>query len=373
MTIVAKVEEPAELASFRAELRDWIKNHNLGAIGASFGSSDVAHAKKWQAALYDAGYIDVGPEKEAVVSQELNAIGVFLGTFMVGMAMTRPTIVAHGTDEQKARYLPPLMRGDEVWCQLFSEPGAGSDLAGLTCRAERDGDEWIVNGQKVWTSGAQNADLGILMARTDWDVPKHRGISYFLFPMRQDGVEIRPLKQMNGAAHFNEVFLTNARVANDNMLGGLNNGWAVAMTTLANERAAIGGGGGRGSVFDQLVETARQHGRLDDPLVRQELASVYTRIELIRLLGERGGMGAMTLKLAYAQHNKALGEFALALQGPAGALRNDWTDSFLSAPSIRIAGGSDEVQRNVLGERVLGLPPEPRPDKTAPFRDLPRN
>jgi alkylation response protein AidB-like acyl-CoA dehydrogenase len=366
-------EESAELAAFRKEFRAWLEAHHLGSIGASFGSSDVALAKQWQAALYDAGYVDVPADKAAIVSDELGKAGVFLGTFMVGMAMTRPTIVAHGTDEQKARFLPPLMRGDEIWCQLFSEPGAGSDLAGLTCRAERDGDEWIINGQKVWTSGAQHSDFGILMARTDWDVPKHRGITYFLFPMHQDGVEVRPLKQINGAAHFNEVFLTDARVPNDNILGGLNNGWAVAMTTLANERAAIGGGSGRGSAFDQLVDTARKHGRIGDPVVRQELAKAYSRTEVLRWTGERGGTAVMTLKLGFAQHNKALGELALGLQGPAGAIRNDWTDSFLSAPSIRIAGGSDEVQRNVLGERVLGLPPEPRPDKAAPFKDLPRN
>ncbi|HZN13795.1 MAG TPA: acyl-CoA dehydrogenase family protein [Acidimicrobiales bacterium] len=368
-----EVEESAELQAFRKELREWLAANNLGAVGAGFGTSDVAVAKAWQAALYDAGYVDVGPEQAAVVSEELGRLNVFLGTFMVGMSMTRPTIVTHGTDEQKARFLPPLMRGDEIWCQLFSEPGAGSDLAGLACRAERDGDEWVINGQKVWTSGAQNSDWGILMARTDWDVPKHRGISYFLFPMHQDGVEIRPLRQMTGAAHFNEVFLTDARVPDANILGGLNNGWAVGMTTLANERVAIGGGGGRGSVFDQLLATARSHGRAGDPVVRQQLAAAYSRIELIRWLGQRGGLATMTLKLSYAQHNKALGELALALQGPAGALRNEWTDSFLSAPSIRIAGGSDEVQRNILGERVLGLPAEPRPDKTAPFRDLPRN
>ncbi len=373
MATDVEVEESAELAAFRKEVAAWIADHNLGPVGAGFGTSDVAVAKAWQAALYDAGYIDVPHEHAAVVADELMKVNVFLGTFMVGMAMTRPTIETHGTDEQKARFLPPLMRGDEIWCQLFSEPGAGSDLAGLTCRAERDGDEWIINGQKVWTSGAQNSDLGILMARTDWDVPKHRGITYFLFPMRQDGVEIRPLRQMTGAAHFNEVFLTDARVPDANILGGLNNGWAVAMTTLANERTAIGGGGGRGSVFDQLLATARASGRADDPVVRQALAAAYSRIELIRWLGARGGLATMTLKLFYAQHNKALGELALSLQGPGGTLRNEWTDSFLSAPSIRIAGGSDEVQRNILGERVLGLPAEPRPDKSAPFRDLPRN
>jgi alkylation response protein AidB-like acyl-CoA dehydrogenase len=366
------IEESAELQAFRKEFKTWLDANSLGPIGASFGSSDVAKAKAWQALLYDAGYVDIDPERAGVVAQELAEIDVFLGTFMVGMAMTRPTIVAHGTDEQKARFLPPLMRGDEVWCQLFSEPGAGSDLAGLACRADRDGDEWIINGQKVWTSGAQNSDWGILLARTDWDVPKHRGITYFLFPMHQDGVEIRPLRQMTGAAHFNEVFLTDARVADANILGGLNAGWGVAMTTLANERTAIGGSRGT-SVWDDLVDTARRYDRLDEPVVRQQLAQAYTRMELLRWLGMRGGMAAMTLKLFYAQHNKAVTELGVALQGPAGALRNVWQDQFLGAPSIRIAGGSDEVQRNILGERVLGLPAEPRPDKTAPFRDLPRN
>ena len=367
-----EIEESAEDAAFRKEVRAWIEENSLGPIGAAFGSSDVDKARAWQAQLYDAGYVDTDPAKRAIVNQELAEADIFLGTFMVGISMAAPTIVAHGNDEQKARFLPPLYRGDEIWCQLFSEPGAGSDLAGLACRADRDGDEWIINGQKVWTSGAQHSDWGILLCRTDWDVPKHRGITYFLFPMHQDGVEIRPLRQITGASHFNEVFLTDARVSNDYILGDLNAGWGVAMTTLANERQAIGGGRGT-SVFDDLVATAREHGKLDDPLVRQELANVYTRTELISYLGQRGGPAAMILKLFFAQHNKANTELALALQGPAGAVRNTWTDQFLGAPSIRIAGGSDEVQRNILGERILGLPAEPRPDKTAPFKDLPRS
>jgi alkylation response protein AidB-like acyl-CoA dehydrogenase len=351
-------------------VRTWIESNKLGPVGAG---GEIARAKAWQAKLYDAGYVDVAPDKAAIVAQELSHVDVFLGGFMVGMSMTRPTIVTHGTDAQKQRFLPPLLRGDEVWCQLFSEPGAGSDLAGLACRADRDGDEWVINGQKVWTSGAQHSDWGILLARTDWDVPKHRGITYFLFPMRQRGVEIRPLRQMTGGAHFNEVFFTDARVPHENILGDLNGGWGVAMTTLANERTAIGGGGGRGSsIFDDLVALARANGRADDPVVRQALAATYTRTELLGYLGQRGGAAAMVLKLFYAQHVKALGELALAVQGPAGALTGPWQDQFLSAPSIRIAGGSDEVQRNILGERVLGLPAEPRPDKTAPFRDLPR-
>jgi alkylation response protein AidB-like acyl-CoA dehydrogenase len=367
------VEESAELQAFRKEFRTWLEAHNLGPVGAGFGRSDVAVAKAWQAQLYDAGYTQLEHDKAAVVGEELGAIDVFLGTFMVGVSMAAPTIVAHGTDAQKERFLPPLFRGDEVWCQLFSEPGAGSDLAGLACRADRDGDEWVINGQKVWTSGAQNSDWGILLTRTDWDQPKHRGITYFLFPMHQPGVEIRPLKQITGAAHFNEVFLTDARVAHENVLGELNGGWGVAMTTLANERTAIGGGGGRGaSVIDDLIALAREHGHAADPVVRQALASAYTRNQLLSYLAQRGGAAAMVLKLSYAQHIKALNELALAIQGPAGALTGPWQDAFLGAPAIRIAGGSDEVQRNILGERVLGLPAEPRPDKTAPFRDLPR-
>ncbi|MBA3652761.1 MAG: acyl-CoA dehydrogenase family protein [Actinobacteria bacterium] len=366
-------EETAELQAFREEFHTWLEGHNLGPVGAGFGRSDVEVAKAWQAQLYDAGFSALPPDKAAVVAEELNTVDVFLGTFMVGVSMAAPTIVAHGTDAQKERFLPPLYRGEEIWCQLFSEPGAGSDLAGLACRADRDGDEWVINGQKVWTSGAQNSDWGILLTRTDWDQPKHRGITYFLFPMRQAGVDIRPLKQITGAAHFNEVFLTDARVPHENILGELNGGWAVAMTTLANERTAIGGGAGRGSsIFDDLVALARQHGRAGDPVIRQALSDVYTRTQLLRYLGQRGGAAAMVLKLSYAQHIKALNELALAIEGPAGTLTGSWQDAFLGAPAIRIAGGSDEVQRNILGERVLGLPTEPRPDKTAPFRDLPR-
>ena len=377
---------------FRAELRTWLEANATkrervgGSISIMAELRDdpefIADAKRWQRNLADGGWgaitwpkayggREAGPLEVMAFAEELAAYDVPQSVFLIGLGMIGPTIIAHGTDAQKERFLPPLYRGDEIWCQLFSEPGAGSDLAGLACRAERDGDEWIINGQKVWTSGAQHSDWGILLARTDWDAPKHRGITYFLFPMHQDGVEIRPLRQMTGAAHFNEVFLTDARVAHENILGDLNGGWGVAMTTLANERTAIGGGRGT-SLFDQLVATARQHGRLGDPTIRQQLAGVYTRTELIGYLGQRGGAASMVLKLFFAQHLKASVELALAIEGPAGALSGTWQDQFLSAPSIRIAGGSDEVQRNILGERVLGLPAEPRPDKTAPFRDLPR-
>jgi alkylation response protein AidB-like acyl-CoA dehydrogenase len=300
--------------------------------------------------------------------------------------MAGPTIIAHGTDEQKQRWLPPLLRGEEVYCQLFSEPGAGSDLAGLACRAVRDGDEWIVNGQKVWTSGAVHSDLGILVARTDVDQPKHRGITYFIVDMHQPGFDIRPLRQMTGGAHFSEVFLSDVRVPHDNVLGELNGGWMVAMTTLSNERSAIGGGG-TAMGFERLLDLARQRGVTGDAVMRQGLAEAFTRFEILKFIGMRvrsaaragrtPGGEANTMKLAYAQHLKKLGDLAMAIEGAGGMLiREDapdggaWQQQFLSAPSIRIAGGSDEVQRNIIGERVLGLPPEPRPDKGVPFRDL---
>ena len=301
--------------------------------------------------------------------------------------MAGPTIVAHGDEDQKARYLPPMLRGEEVWCQLFSEPGAGSDLAGLATRAVRDGDEWVIDGQKVWTSGADHSDYGILLARTDPDVPKHRGITYFLIDMRQPGVEVRPLRQMTGGSHFSEVFLTGARVAHDAVLGQVGGGWAVAMTTLANERTFMGGHGG-GPGLSDLIELARRSGASSDPHVRQGLAAAYTRSEVMNYLGMQArtaagkgqppGPGTSALKLMAARHRKLTGELALTIEGAAGMLANgsapeagQWQQYFLGAPGLRIAGGSDQIQRNIMGERVLGLPPEARQDKHVAFRDVP--
>jgi acyl-CoA dehydrogenase len=273
-----------------------------------------------------------------------------------------------------------------VWCQLFSEPGAGSDLAGISTRAVRDGDEWVVNGQKVWTSGAHYCDYGILLARTDLDVPKHRGITYFLIDMRQPGIDVRPLKQMTGGSHFSEVFLTDARVPHEAILGELNGGWAVAMTTLANERSFMGGHSS-GPSLDDLMNLARACGVAGDPVVRQGLAASYSRRQIIGYIGMRvrtatshgrpPGPEASVLKLAAAWNMKRNAELALAMQGASGMLSGDsapeagrWQQHFLTAPSIRIAGGSDEIQRNVMGERVLGLPAEARVDKSVPFREL---
>jgi alkylation response protein AidB-like acyl-CoA dehydrogenase len=270
-----------------------------------------------------------------------------------------------------------------VWCQLFSEPSAGSDLASLSTRAEVDGDEWVVNGQKVWTSGAHYSDFGILLTRTDLDVPKHRGITYFLVDMRTPGIDIRPLRQMTGTSHFSEVFLTDVRIPKENILGEVNGGWGVAMTTLANERMLIGEGA---SKLEYSDVQALVGDRIADPILRQRLADAFIRFEILRYLsmrmrtaasqGKMPGPEVSVMKLFYAGHLKKTSDLALALQGPAGMLAGAdapaagaWQQQFLNAPAMRIAGGSDEIQRKIIGERVLGLPSEPRVDKDVPFRD----
>jgi alkylation response protein AidB-like acyl-CoA dehydrogenase len=401
-------DETPEETAVRAEIRAWFEQPHVVAAArqmaaGSMGADEldwVERAKRWQRFLADEGWACITwpaeyggrggtPTEAAIFAEEATRAGVFGNAFAVGVSMAGPTIIAHGTDAQKKRYLRPMLRGEEVWCQLFSEPGAGSDLAGLSTRAERDGDEWVVNGQKVWTSGAHFSDLGILLARTDPSVPKHRGISYLLVDMHADGIEVRPLRQMTGATGFNEVFLTDVRVPVENTLGEVNAGWAVAMTTLANERTFMGGGGGRSLAFRDLRTLAASHDVDRDPVVRQGLAASFTRAEISRYLAMRvrtqtsrglpPGPEASVSKLFAAWNLKRNTELALAIEGAAGMLAGAdapaggaWQQSFLGAPSIRIAGGSDEIQRNVMGERVLGLPGEPRVDKDVAFKDIGR-
>lgn len=410
MQIMDERSESAEDAAFRAEARAWLEEHapahatpdpgNRAALGSAAWREQ---AMAWQAVLVGGGWAaitwpkayggrDGTAKQQKIFNAELRHFDVPRGLdASIAMGMVAPTILAHGTEAQKARFLLPLLLGEEQWCQLFSEPGAGSDLAGITCRAERDGDEWIVNGQKVWTSSAHESEFGILLARTDADQPKHRGISYFLIEMDQPGVDIRPLRQMTGDAEFNEVFLTDARVPHDMLVGELNGGWAVAMTTLANERVLMGGlssgfGGGR----NPLVELAHAHGAAGDPVVRRQVTDMYIRGEVLRYLGlrlqgaaQRGrppGPESSVMKLMMGENAKRTSGVALAIQGSAGALvgedapsNGSWQHNFLRAPSVRIAGGSDQIQRNVIGERVLGLPAEPRVDKDVPFRDVLKN
>lgn len=312
--------------------------------------------------------------------------------------MVGPTLLTHGSPQQLERYIGPLQRGDELWCQLFSEPGAGSDLAGLATRAVRDGDEFVITGQKVWTTAAHLAEYGILLARTDPDVPKHRGISAFLVDMSLPGVEVRPLRQIDGAVHFNEVFFDEVHVPAEALIGGLNAGWGVALTMLNFERSAIGGGGM--IEWAQIAALARQvAGRRQKPgeqldveqtVARQDLARLWTRLELLRFLGYRVrtaitrgeplGPESSVMKLAVSAFYEDVGNVVMSMQGADGMLwgdsdpnRGGYTGVFLSQWAPRIGGGTDQVQRNIIGERVLGLPPESRPDKTAPFNDLPRS
>jgi alkylation response protein AidB-like acyl-CoA dehydrogenase len=271
-----------------------------------------------------------------------------------------------------------------VWCQLFSEPGAGSDLAGLRTRAVPDGDQWFLNGQKVWTSGAHHSDWGLLLARTDLDAPKHKGITAFLLDMHTPGIDVRPLRQITGASHFNEVFLTDVRIPDADRIGAVDEGWRVANTMLSNERALIGSGGRVG--FRDLVALAQSTGAHENDVLRQELARSYTRLQLIKWLGWRArsrkdqGLGpeASVLKLAASRRLAYDGDLVMALQGAQSMLYDDdavmhgyWQQQFLGQWSSRLGGGTEQIQRNVIGERVLGLPSEPRADKTMAFKDLP--
>lgn len=400
-------EENPQDAALRAEAANWLDEHENGPeaqlVRRRHGEDDgafVERAKPWQALMAEHGWAAMTwPEQyggrgctaaqAAIFNEEAAKRSLPTSPFVVGTGMAGPTIIAHGSERQKQRYLAPMKTGAEVWCQLFSEPGAGSDMAGLATRATRDGDEWIIEGQKVWTSGAHFSDLGILLARTDPDVPKHRGITYFVINMKQPGVEVRPLRQITGASHFSEVFLNGARVSHDDVVGEVGAGWVAAMTTLANERTFMGGGGGRTGI-EELIALGRETGASTDPSFRQGIAAAYTRTKLMSYLGmqvrtatSRGqipGPAASILKVMAAQNMKRNADLALSMMGPAAMLAaadatdgGRWEQYFLAAPSIRIAGGSDEIQRNILGERILGLPPEPRVDKNVAFKDVPRS
>jgi acyl-CoA dehydrogenase len=403
------IDDTPEEAAFRAEARAWLDAHAVPrghtddfSAGLWTDAYDedtyIARCRAWQRTLYDGGWAGITWPKEhggrggrpidqVIFNQEQARHGVSNGAFMISIGMAGPTILAHGDDAQRERFLAPMLRGDELWCQLFSEPGAGSDLANLATRAERDGDEWVVNGQKVWTSSPDRARWGMLLARTDSDVPKHRGISYFLLDMAAPGIEVRPLRQMTGEAHFSEVFLTDVRVPAADLLGGEGQGWGVALTTLNSERSSIAGG--VGATPEALLELARATGAAADPLGRQRLVDAHIRFELLRFLryrsqtalsqGRRPGAEASVMKLAYARYMKALTEAAIDLQRAHGMLASsdgpvgtNWARRFLHSPSLRIAGGSDQVQANIMGERALGLPSEPRDDKDVPFRELAR-
>jgi acyl-CoA dehydrogenase len=311
------------------------------------------------------------------------------GFFGIGLGMVAPTILAHGTPETHA-YLPKMWSGELVGCQLFSEPGAGSDLAGLTTKAERDGDEWVITGQKVWTSGAHYSDIGEIICRTDPELPKHKGLTGFVVDMKAPGVEVRPLRQMTGGTAFNEVFFEEVRVPDHHRLGDVNQGWTVALTTLMNERASIGGGGGGGGLglasATRLIEMMRHFGVSDDPVLRDELARLYTQFQVAKFTNQRaaanlkaGGTPGPELsigKLALTNNLTATAEFVAKVLGPRLIADSGewgtyaWSTFVCGTPGMRIAGGSDETLRNIVSERVLGLPKEPGIDSKSPFKDI---
>ena len=397
---MATTPEPQEsVAAFRARVRSFFTD--LPAVLDQHDGA-MARAKAYRRALCDAGLAGISYPTElggaglpaeydqAFRDESRDVLPGEDAMFGIGLGMTVPTLLEHGSTGLQRRFVPPALRGDEIWCQLYSEPGAGSDLAGLTTRAVLDGDEWVITGQKVWTSGAQHADLGILIARTDFDVPKHSGITMFVLQMHQPGVTVRPLVQMTGVAEFNEVFLDEARVPADWVVGNVNGGWGIAVALLAHERTSLGRGNltdddskskaGRSPLpFSGLVARAREHDQLGDPLVRQELAAVYTGERLVPW-GTSRGLHPSIGKLWRTIQGRRAAQLAHLLGGATAAAweTDDVDDDYfayhvLNCRGMSLGGGTDEIQKNTLGERVLGLPREPGADRNTPFSELPRN
>ena len=385
-------------AAFRSEARAFLDAHAPARLpdyaDQSVDQEQVlTQARAWQRTLFDHGWGSItwplecggrglGPIEQIIWNQELTRVGFGESHFLQGLGLAGPTIIAHGTEAQKARFLEPILRADEIWCQLFSEPGAGSDLANLSTRAERNGDEWIITGQKTWCSGGHYSDRGILLARSDFTLPKHHGITYFLADMHAPGIEVRPLRQLDGTTHFNEVFLNEVRVPDADRLGSEGQGWQVAMTTLMNERMAIGGLERLLSI-DSLLEHARANPQRVDDVMRDEIGRLYSWVKALQLLnarvitklgrGEIPDAESSVLKVAIARMLTKGGDIGLRLCGPEAMLRlGPWQNQFLTAPTLHVAGGTDEIQKNVCAERVLGLPREPRSDRDIPFDQLPK-
>jgi alkylation response protein AidB-like acyl-CoA dehydrogenase len=407
---------PEDAEQFRGEIRAWLEeNLPEGWFDDGFKMSTEERRKfheEWTQKLFDGGWICASWPKEyggkglsimqnVVLNEEFAHAGAPLRADFFGDTLVGPTILQWGTEEQKQEFLPKILSGQISWCQGFSEPDAGSDLAGLKTKAELDGDEWVINGQKIWTTQAQYADYIFLLARTDSNAPKHAGISYLLVPMKQDGIEVRPIVQPDGSAEFNEVFFTNVRAPKENVVGGLNNGWKVAMTTLGFERGSSATTSHRRfeKELDSIIETARQNGRIEDPTIRQQLAQQWSKIQIMRINGYRTltaavhgkkdpGVAALgaTNKMFWSESHRDTMNLAMDILGPyAQVLTATVTEedefvpgygrrrgradypvsitqaSFFFSRSETIWGGTAEIQRNIVGERVLGLPKEPKP------------
>ncbi len=407
--LMRRADTPAE-AAFREQARRWLAAHaEPRRPSGNWSDGPQPHTpenerayfercRAWQRTLFDGGYAGItwprrfggrgGTPGEALIfGQEQARFDVTSGFLPASIALLGPALMRHGDDAQRERYLRPLLRGDEVWCQLFSEPDAGSDLAALRTRAERDGDGFAVNGQKLWTTSAQFSDRGFLLARTNFDAPKHVGISFLLVDMRAPGIEVRPLVTAKGDRHFNEVFFTNLRVRLEDVVGGIDRGWEVAKTTLANESVMIGTGRQRLGSVASLLREAQRSGRFADAALRQQLGAALVEERVLGFLqdrmqeavleGQRPDLDGSVLKVLWAESRARKAEIAIALQGAAGLLEGEdapqggfWQEQWLDRPMGTIGGGTLEVHRNGIGERALGLPREPRPDRDVPFREL---
>ena len=392
-----------EEARFREEAASWLAE-NAPTDDAFRALTPLEQAKVWQKQKYDAGWACMGwaPEfggrgasaiEEVIWRQEESQYDLPANFFLIGQGMIGPTLMAWASDEDKARFLPPLASGEEVWCQLFSEPAGGSDLAALRTRAERDGDDWVINGQKIWTSGAHYSDYGVIVVRTDPTVPKHKGLSYVYVDMQAPGVEVKPIKQLTGDSDFNEVYFTDVRVSDSQRLGEVGQGWQVSLTTLMNERAAIGGSFGQMdvSLAMSVAEEVEIDGRpaLEDAAVRARIANWYVQEAGLKYTGYRSltalSRGALPGpensigKLVGAPKMQAMSSYLMDLLGASGAIADESLAAkagiiqraYMGAPGLRIAGGTDEIMANIIAERVLGLPQEPRLDKGIPFNEVP--
>ena len=404
------VTQPDQTEDLTAEVERFLRDHLPADWVAAIDSGDAdgltqareqLDVTEWWVHLADAGYVTptwpkeygglgVGPAAGGAISRTLSRYKVPRFTNPVGVDLVGPALLRWGTGEQKESFLRPIARHEEIWCQLFSEPGAGSDLAGLSTRAVRDGDEWMVTGQKVWTSLAHLASFGLLLARTDPSVPKHQGITAFVMPIDQAGVTVRPLRHMAGDIEFNEVFFDDARVGDAFRLGDVGAGWSVATSVLLNERQATSGSGGAlpGTVTGRSVEgLIRRHHPVSDPSLRQRLAQAYIEDRIMRMTNQRSaarrraglpsGPEGSVSKLFYSEHTQRLQSLACDLEGTGGQAwveddrwRKNTAWSLLRVTSKTIAGGTSEIQRNILGERILGLPKEPDTDRNVPWSEV---
>ncbi|MGC6499338.1 MAG: acyl-CoA dehydrogenase family protein [Henriciella sp.] len=394
--------DTSEEAEFRAEANAFLSKH-LEPKGARplrqriSGEEFMLRAKEWQALKADNRFAQITWPKEwggrggssmqnVIWGQEEAKFDAPTGPFTIGLGMCIPTVIAFGSDEHKARYVKKALRGEEIWCQLFSEPSAGSDVAGLKTRAVKDGDDWVINGQKVWTSGAHYSDFGILLVRTDPKAPKHKGLTMFIVNMKQAGVEARPIHQASGGREFNEVYFTDVRIPDTDRLGEVGEGWKVAIVTLMNERLAVGGS--PGPDWSEIMDYAKQAGTIKDGAFRENLADWYVAAQGYKLTklrtqtalsrGQTPGPENSIGKIITANQLQDICNSAIEMQDHYGLMTDTETmpadalfqQSFMWAPGLRIAGGTDEILKNIIAERVLGLPQDVRVDKSVPFDEL---